>query len=141
MTVPSNRLQRVLRKYAIDRRLALFAQAKAAQDRAALEATHAQLIGARDRQSATSGTSTGVELAQGSEWCSRLEGAASLLKPSLQVSHAAATEAAASAQLASGRVDRLERKIGEATRNEDRQRAMLLGSMIKRGKMAGGRSR
>jgi hypothetical protein len=128
MTARSKRLQRVLRKYAIDRRLAGLALAKAEGERAALQATEAQLANARKKLTANSVTRSGDALAAACEWNGRLLTASQMLRPTMLLAAENANQASQLAQLASGRTEVLQGQVAEALHNEDRQREMRAAS-------------
>jgi hypothetical protein len=114
----STRLQRVLRKFALDRRLALQTQARAETQRRALLKTEERIVTARNTLKAGNGTLSVGDLAALTEWRERLEIAQSSLQPAIERSQADFDTAANAATLAKGKEETLERIRNEAVLSE-----------------------
>jgi hypothetical protein len=117
----STRLRRVARKYALERRVAQLALAKAERERAALMETEARLRLARQQITPVGEALSGKDLAIGGEWASRLDGATRNLAPSIRAAEDGSAHAATAAQRAGGQEELLRQRIGSAVSAEARQ--------------------
>lgn len=122
MTRQSQRLRRVLRKYALDARMARLATAKAERERTALVATARRLDAARRGIACGNVAVTGDQLAAIGEWLERLVAASIAIRPSIQCAEATCLESLHEMRQAKGRVERIEERILRASRLEERQR-------------------
>ena len=116
----SQRLRRVLRKYALDMRLARLEMAKAERERIVLNATAERLNAARNGIAHTKGAMAGGQLAARGEWSGRLADASIALQPSIQRTEVACAEALQSMRHAEGRIARIEERIVRTIRIEER---------------------
>ncbi len=121
----SQRLRRVLRKYALDARMARLETAKADRERAALNATAKRLEAARSGIACENSVVTGDQLAASGEWSERLVAASIAIQPSIQNAEVTCSEALHEMRHAEGRVERIEERILRASRLEDRLREDL----------------
>lgn len=121
----SQRLRRVLRKYALDARMARLETAKAERERVALNATAKRLDAARSGMACENCVVTGDQLAALGEWSDRLLTAGIAIQPSIQRADVTCLEALHDMRQAKGRVERIEERILRASRLEDRLREDL----------------
>jgi hypothetical protein len=121
MSLRSTRLRRVARKYALDRRIAQLALAKAEREREALIETNARLRWAREQIAPASDALSGKDIAIGGEWAGRLDGATRNLAPSIRAAEQSSAVAANAAQRAGGQEELLRQRIGSAVSAEARQ--------------------
>jgi hypothetical protein len=117
----STRLRRVARKYALDRKVAQLALAKAEQERAALMETNMRLQLARQQLATMGKAASGKDLAIGGEWAGRLDGATRSLAPSIKAAEDRSVDAASAAQRVGGQEELLRQRIGSAVSAEARQ--------------------
>lgn len=115
----SQRLRRVLRKYALDARIARLNQAKADRERTALSAIEKRIVDARQSLARETNAPTGSDLAAHSEWSDRLVKASLDLQPVIDNSNIACVEALKNMQQANGRLDQIEERVVRASRRED----------------------
>jgi hypothetical protein len=121
MSLRSTRLRRVARKYALERRVAQLALAKAEHERASLVETNARLRSAREQLAPVGEALSGKDLAIGGEWAGRLDGATRNLAPSIRAAEQSSAVAADAAQRAGGQEELLRQRIGSAVSAEARQ--------------------
>lgn len=121
MNRQSQRLRRVLRKYALDAQLARIAQAKAERERATLASTGQRLVAARNALACENGILAGDQLAALGEWSDRLVDASIALQPAIHRADISCTDTLLGMQQATGRVEQLEERILHAKRTEDRR--------------------
>lgn len=117
----SQRLRRVLRKYALDARLTRIAQAKAERERAHLSATKERIKAAQSALARSAACPTGGELAALGEWSGRLVEAGASLQPAIERVTVDRSEAILAVRRATGRMARIEERISKAIRTEERQ--------------------
>lgn len=117
----SQRLRRVLRKYALDARIARLNQAKAERERTALSAIEKRIVDARQSLARETNAPTGNGLAAHSEWFDRLAQASLDLQPAIDHSNIASVEALENMQRANRRLDQIEERVVEASRREDQR--------------------
>lgn len=115
----SQRLRRVLRKYALDARIARLHLAKADRERTALSAIEIRIADARQSLTRETNAPTGSYLAAHSEWSDRLEQASLDLQPAIDNSNIACVEALKNMQQAKGRLDQIEERVVRASRRQD----------------------
>jgi hypothetical protein len=111
----------VARKYALERRVAQLALAKAEHERASLVETNARLRSAREQLAPVGEALSGKDLAIGGEWAGRLDGATRNLAPSIRAAEQSSAVAADAAQRAGGQEELLRQRIGSAVSAEARQ--------------------
>jgi hypothetical protein len=121
MSLRSTRLRRVARKYALERRVAQLALAKAEHERASLVETNARLRSAREQLAPVGEALSGKDLAIGGEWAGRLDDATRNLAPSIRAAEQSSAVAADAAQRAGGQEELLRQRIGSAVSAEARQ--------------------
>jgi hypothetical protein len=117
----SQRLRRLLRKYALDARLAQIAQTKAERERAQLSATELRIKAAHSALTCNTACPTGGELAALGEWSGRLVEAGASLQPAIERVKVDCSEASLAARRAKGRMERVEERISQASRTEEQQ--------------------
>jgi hypothetical protein len=117
----SQRLRRLLRKYALDARLARIAQAKAERERDHLAATEGRIKAAQSALARSAACPTGGELAALGEWSDRLVQAGASLKPAIERVTVDCGEASLAVRRAKGRMEKVEERISQAIRTEERQ--------------------
>lgn len=123
MTRQSQRLRRILRKYALDLRIARMTQANAARENATIIVAGQRLATARAALACGIGNYRGGELVGSGEWAGRIDLASHELQPARARAEAACTAAALGSRQAQGRVAILQDRIEGARRLEDRQDA------------------
>lgn len=122
MSERSTRLLRVLRKFALDRRLALQAQARAEMHRRALHQTEHRLVSARDALATEHKLASARELGARMEWRERLDAAQHSLQPAMRQSQSECVTASNITMLAKGREETLERIYDEAALRDAQNR-------------------
>lgn len=132
----SQRLRRVLRKYALDARMARLETAKVERERTALNATVQRLEAARRGIACENGAvMTGDQLAAIGEWSERLVAASIAIHPSIQCAEATCLEALHDMRQTKGQVEQIEERILRASRLEDRLREDRTGAGQQRRKV------
>ncbi len=121
MNLRSTRLRRVVRKYALGRRVAQLALATAERERAALMETDARLRSARDAIALASQPISGKQLAISGEWAMRLEGAMHSLAPSIRTAENDCADSATAAQRASWQEELVRQRIAATLSAEAQQ--------------------
>jgi hypothetical protein len=121
MNAKSTRLRRVARKYALDRRIAQLALAKAEWECAALVETETRLRLARAQVASMGDALSGKDMAMGGEWAGRLDAATRNLAPSIKAAEGQSADATKAAQRAGGQEELLRERLGSAVSAEARQ--------------------
>ena len=128
----SQRLRRVLRKYALDARLARIARAKAERERAHLLETLARIRSAQNAVSCGVASLNGNEAAALDEWSERLLHADASLQPAIDRATVDCGETGRVAHQAKGRMERIEERIAQAMRTEEQQSSTRSESRLAR---------
>lgn len=114
MSERSTRLLRVLRKFALERRLAMQAQSRAEMHRRALHQTEHRIVSARNALATERKLASASELGSRWEWRERLDAAHYSLQPAVRHSQSECVTASKITMLAKGREETLERIYNEA---------------------------